>query len=94
MHHIKPEIGRWYQCRDRGQVFEVVSIDNGDGTVELQDYDGNLDEVDVRAWFTLDIEAVAAPEDWGAHADNWEDDTTAENFLDDEFIAARLSQKS
>ena len=92
MHHIKPEIGRWYQCRDRGQLFEVVSIDGS--TVELQDYDGNLDELDVRSWFSLDLEAVAAPEDWGAHADDWEERELLSSFDNEELAATVRPPKS
>jgi hypothetical protein len=92
MHHIKPEVGHWYQCSDRGQLFEVVSIDGG--TVELQDFDGNLDEMDVRAWFSLDLEAVAAPEDWDAHADDWDEYDFGRTFEDEGFIAPLRAPKS
>jgi hypothetical protein len=63
MNRLKPIVGQWYLRHGKGQTFEVVSIDDANGTVELQDFDGNLDEVDIRTWFAQDIEAIDAPED-------------------------------
>jgi hypothetical protein len=63
MNRLKPIVGQWYLRHDKGQTFQVVSVDDADGTVELQDFDGNLDEVDIKAWFAQDIEAIDPPED-------------------------------
>ena len=63
-----PAIGRWYR-RTNGQLFEVVAVDDDDETIELQFFDGTIDEVDRDTWSRLLIERVAAPEDWSGSVD-------------------------
>lgn len=63
-----PAIGRWYR-RANGQLFEVVAVDEADGTIELQFFDGTIDEVDEETWERLLIQRVAAPEDWSGSVD-------------------------
>jgi hypothetical protein len=64
----RPAIGRWYR-RANGQLFEVVAVDEDDATVELQFFDGTIDEVDLETWDNLRIIRVAAPEDWSGSVD-------------------------
>ena len=64
----KPTIGRWYR-RTNGQLFEVVAVDDDDETIELQFFDGTIDEVDRETWEKLLIERVAPPEDWSGSVD-------------------------
>jgi hypothetical protein len=64
----EPAIGRWYR-RANGQLFEVVAVDEADATIELQFFDGTIDEVDQDTWSRLLIERVAAPEDWSGSVD-------------------------
>jgi hypothetical protein len=63
-----PVIGRWYR-RTNGQLFEVVAVDDDDETIELQFFDGTIDEVDRDTWAKLLIERVAPPEDWSGSVD-------------------------
>jgi hypothetical protein len=63
-----PVIGRWYRYPD-GRLFEVVAVDEEDSTIELQHFDGTLDEVEVDTWTNLLIESVGAPEDWSGSLD-------------------------
>lgn len=63
-----PVIGRWYRHPD-GRLFEVVAVDEEDATVELQHFDGTLDEVDFDTWTGMLIESVGAPEDWSGSVD-------------------------
>jgi hypothetical protein len=58
-----PEVGSWYRDRIRGRLFQVVALDDHTGSVEVQDSDGDLDEVDQEAWFDLSLDIAAAPED-------------------------------
>jgi hypothetical protein len=62
MNPVNPIVGEWYLSRNTGRMFEVVSVDD-DGTIELQDYDGNLDEFDRGAWLAQDVETIDPPED-------------------------------
>jgi len=63
-----PVIGHWYR-RVNGALFEVVALEEHDGTVELQYFDGTIDEVDLENWPALLIEQVRAPEDWSGFLD-------------------------
>lgn len=63
-----PQIGHWYR-RTNGALFEVVAVDEQDATVELQYFDGTIDEIDLETWPGLLIERVRAPEDWSGSVD-------------------------
>jgi len=63
-----PLIGHWYR-RHNGSVFEVVAVDQQDSTVELQYFDGTIDEIDLETWPALLFEAVEAPDDWSGSVD-------------------------
>lgn len=73
-HRLQPIVGNWYAHRDKGDVFQVVAIDDHDGTIEIQEFDGGLDEVDLETWNAMPIEAAAPPEDWGGPLDDVEPD--------------------
>ena len=64
----EPVIGRWYRHPD-GRLFEVVALDEEAKTIELQHFDGTLDEVELDTWNGMLIEAVDAPEDWSGSLD-------------------------
>ena len=55
-------IGEWYR-RPAGESFEVVAIDPDDRTIEIQYFDGTVEEIDLDDWFEEPIEATEAPED-------------------------------
>jgi len=63
-----PVIGHWYR-RTNGTLFEVVAVDEQDATVELQFFDGTIDEIELENWPTMLIERVGAPEDWSGSVD-------------------------
>jgi len=73
-----PVIGHWYR-RSNGNLFEVVAIDEEDATVDLQYFDGTIDEIDLDRWPLLLIESVGAPEDWSGSVDMDPEDFTGEN---------------
>ncbi len=73
-HRLRPVVGNWYAHLDKGDVFQVVAYDEDDGTIEIQDFDGGLDEVDVDTWQAMPLEAAAQPEDWGGPLDDVEPD--------------------
>lgn len=62
-----PIIGAWYSRR--GALFEVVAIDREDGTVEVQHFDGTLDEIDLETWAEQEFEEAEAPDDWTGSVD-------------------------
>jgi len=68
----QPDIGNWYRMKG-GDLFEVVAFDNEDGTIEIQYFDGTIEEMDVEDWQGQweegALEAAEAPEDWTGSVD-------------------------
>lgn len=58
-----PSVGDWYQMLPE-PPFEVVAVDSHSESVEIQYFDGTLEEVDFETWATLDLRPAAEPEDW------------------------------
>jgi hypothetical protein len=78
-----PEIGAWYRIRG-GESFEIVAIDEGDRTIEMQSFDGTVEEMDLEDWDSQrasgEIEDAQAPEDWSGSVDiDGEDDAPSPN---------------
>ncbi|MGB6605800.1 MAG: DUF6763 family protein [Steroidobacteraceae bacterium] len=77
-----PGIGDWY-CASGGQVFEVVALDDDDGTIEIQYFDGTVEEMDVEDWEAQwddgVLEAAEAPEDWSGSVDAESTDDNGRN---------------
>lgn len=71
---LLPVVGNWYLHRDKGAIFQVVALDEGAGTIEIQEFDGGIDELDLEDWRAFTIEAAAPPEDWGGPLDDVEPD--------------------
>ena len=72
---IRPEIGHWFR-RANGTVFEVVALDEQAGTVEIQQFDGTVDEVDLETWPEWPLVEISAPEDWSGSVDMDPEDYT------------------
>ena len=64
-----PILGTWYEHTDKGQKFEVVSLDEDNGVIGIQYFDGDLDEIDLDTWYEMDIVTSEAPEDWTGPVD-------------------------
>ena len=63
-----PAIGQWFR-RPNGTLFEVVAIDEDAATVEIQQFDGTIDEFDIERWPELLLVEASAPEDWSGSVD-------------------------
>jgi len=67
-----PGIGDWYR-HSGGELFEVVALDEDDGTIEIQYFDGTVEEMDTEdwdaQWADRQIEAAQPPEDWSGSVD-------------------------
>jgi hypothetical protein len=57
------QIGQWYQRSDKGDMFVVTGIDDHSGAIEIQAFDGDLDEIEANLWNALPLELAEAPED-------------------------------
>ncbi len=69
-----PKIGDWYKST-AGDAFEVVASDDDDETLELQYFDGTIEELDRETWETLHPQPVEPPEDWSGSMDISPEDT-------------------
>lgn len=61
---ISAEIGHWYRPMNNDSLFEVVAIDYDEQCVEIQYFDGEIEELDFSGWKTLVPIEAAPPEDW------------------------------
>jgi len=57
-------IGQWYTHLDKGEPFLVTGYDEKSRTIETQQINGDLDEIDEETWNTLPLELAEPPEDW------------------------------
>ncbi len=71
---LKPAVAQWYRHLDKGQQFYVTAIDDKEGTVDIQHFDGDVEEMDLDDWRELDLEAIEPPEDWTGPVDDVERD--------------------
>ena len=63
---IYPIIGNWYKNSNEMQLFEVVAIDEKNGTIEVQYEGGEIGEFDFDSWKEMMLTAAAQPEDGNA----------------------------
>ena len=68
MPSYEPRIGDWYSNQQK-QTFEVVAFDPEEGLVEIQYFDGDIEEIEFDAWNQLEIAPVDPPEDWSGPFD-------------------------
>ncbi len=73
-----PLIGNWFR-RPNGNLFEVVAVDEDDGTVEIQQFDGTIGEIEIENWPQLLLIEVSAPEDWSGSVDMDPEDYIGKN---------------
>ncbi len=71
---LAPVVGHWYSHRDKGELFQVVALDEDSGTIEIQEFDGGVDELDFEEWRELAVDTAEQPEDWGGPLDDVEPD--------------------
>lgn len=83
----RAQIGQWYLRHDNGEAFLVTALDESCRTIEIQTFDGDIDEIDEEAWTSLPLEFAEPPEDCTGPLDNVETDdpgiTEAQIRVDD-----------
>lgn len=62
-----PVIGNWYQSRR--DIFEIVALDEAARLLEIQYFDGDIEEIDYDAWQELEVISIEQPEDWSGSLD-------------------------
>jgi hypothetical protein len=73
-HNLQPVTGEWYRHLDKGQPFRVISVERDEDLIEIQSFDGDLEEFEFAEWFAMDLAPAAAPEDWSGPMDDIEPD--------------------
>jgi hypothetical protein len=72
MNVLKATVGQWYRG-PTNELFEIVAIDDDDETIEIQYFDGTVEEMALEDWQSqcrdLAIEEADAPEDWSGSVD-------------------------
>lgn len=63
-----PVIGDWYSGLD-GRLLEIVAIDGDEGTIEVQHFDGTVEEYELDSWDEQDLARTQPPEDWTGSVD-------------------------
>ena len=70
---FQPRIGDWYQAIN-GDKFEIVALDEDESTLEIQHYDGAIEEIDFESWEEMELASIEPPEDWSGSYDLERDD--------------------
>ncbi|MGD8407223.1 MAG: hypothetical protein PVG13_01475 [Thiohalophilus sp.] len=68
---LEPVIGQWYRDVDN-RIFEVVASD--DESIEIQFYDGDIEELEIEVWDELSVIAIEEPNDGSGPFDEVDDD--------------------
>ncbi len=77
---VNAEIGHWYKGYENDQVFEVVAIDYEEQTIEIQNFDGDISQIEFIGWKGLFPTEVAPPEDWTGPYEIDVDDTAFNTY--------------
>ena len=72
---VTAEIGHWYKALSGNERFEVVAIDYDEQSIEIQNFDGDIQEVEFNSWKVLFPVEIAPPEDWTGPYEIDTDDT-------------------
>lgn len=92
INRLPPVIGNWYSHLDKGELFQVVALDEDTGTIEIQEFDGGIDELDFEEWRQLAVEPAAQPEDWGGPLDDVEPDEFGYTDLEESTVQAESAE--
>jgi len=79
---LDPRIDQWYAHLDKGQRFFVLAIDEEQNMVEIQHFDGDLEELSLDEWRDLKIELSEEPENWSGALDIAEQDDLGTGVTD------------
>jgi hypothetical protein len=79
---LQPIVGNWYKHLDKGQLFRVVDVDEDNDMIEVQHFDGDLEQFESDEWFEMDLERAAEPEDWTGPVDDVERDDLGDTATD------------
>jgi len=77
--HERPIVGDWYEDLDHDISFEIVASDDVDESIDIQYFEGELEEIDFETWYNgMRLVTIPAPEDWTGPFDDLEPEDLAE----------------
>ena len=62
----EPTVGNWYDSKDFYECFKVVDVDEKSSSVEIQYFDGDIEEIDYEVWLASHPHEISEPEDASA----------------------------
>lgn len=74
LNQLRPVVDQWYANGNKEGMFRVVAMDEAAGTIEIQQFGGDVQELDADDWRHLQIEPIEPPEDWRGPFDDLEAD--------------------
>ena len=60
---LDPIAGNWYRHLEKDEMFKVVGIDEDRDVIEIQYFDGDVEEIEADAWSEMDLDVAEPPED-------------------------------
>ena len=69
----QPRLGDWYKSITSDR-FEIVALDDDASTMEVQYFDGAVEEIDFDTWKDMEIVPIEPPEDWSGSMDLQKED--------------------
>jgi hypothetical protein len=79
----EPVVGAVYE-NEEGRSFEVIAFDVDEGTIEVQYEDETMNEIDIDAWYEMELKRVASLEDEKKSEDDEDDKEDAADDDDEE----------
>jgi hypothetical protein len=79
---LDPIVDEWYSHLDKGQRFCVTAVDEENDAVEVQHFDGDIEEFTMDEWRELDIQLSVEPENWSGAMDFGENDDLGTEITD------------
>ncbi len=61
--HVEPIIDNWYDSKDFPECFKVVGFDDQQDFVQIQYFDGEIEELEYDNWQALHPHEIPEPED-------------------------------
>ncbi len=79
----EPIVGAKYEDEE-GRSFTVISFDEDEGTIEVQFEDETVNEIDLDAWYEMELKRVATPKDEDADEDEELEEEDEDDFDDED----------
>jgi hypothetical protein len=77
-----PIVSNWYMQQDKGLKFQVVAVDESESVIEVQHFDGDLEEIELDDWYLMDLDHIESPEDISGALDVSELDDLGSSITD------------